>query len=152
MGATMSSETSVPPLPPGYTLDSQAAAPPPLPPGYTLDSQAPAAPTPNDISGEGRDEYGRPLGPLGPAAPTEPGIIPQGLHRTPEPSPTLARTPETSLWPQNAVEAYRETQPILGLTEAANLSIKRGRSVSKSSIPRWGSRARVGAFHRQRRR
>ena len=71
----MSSETSVPPLPPGYTLDSQAAAPPPLPPGYTLDSQAPAAPTPNDISGEGRDEYGRPLGPLGPAAPPLPGPV-----------------------------------------------------------------------------
>ena len=104
----MSSETSVPPLPPGYTLDSQAAAPPPLPPGYTLDSQAPAAPTPNDISGEGRDEYGRPLGPLGPAPPPEPGIIPQSLHQTPEPS-ILARVPRSSQWPENAIQAYQDT-------------------------------------------
>jgi hypothetical protein len=74
---------------------------------------APPAPTPNDISGEGRDEYGRPLGPLGPAAPPEPGIIPEFLTRPPEPSPTLARTPEISLWPENAVEAYRATPPIL---------------------------------------
>ena len=74
---------------------------------------APPTPTPNDISGEGRDEYGRPLGPLGPAAPAEAGIIPQFLTRTPEPSPPLARTPEISLWPGNAVEAYRETKPIL---------------------------------------
>ena len=44
-----------------------------------------AAPTPNDISGEGRDEYGRPLGPLGPPAPAEAGIIPEFLTRPPPP-------------------------------------------------------------------
>ena len=49
----MSGAASVPPLPPGYTLDDSApstdqpvasAAPPPLPPGYTLDQASPTVP------------------------------------------------------------------------------------------------------------
>jgi hypothetical protein len=46
MGAAMSGSASIPPLPPGYTVDDQnsSAAPPPLPPGYTLDQATPPVP------------------------------------------------------------------------------------------------------------
>jgi len=49
--------------------------------------QAPQAFTPNDISGEGRDEYGNPLGPLGPAAPREPPPTIGNLRNAMAPTP-----------------------------------------------------------------
>jgi hypothetical protein len=49
--------------------------------------QAAQAVTPNDISGEGRDEYGNPLGPLGPAAPREPPPTIGNLRNAMAPTP-----------------------------------------------------------------
>jgi hypothetical protein len=50
-------------------------------------TEAPNAITPNDISGEGRDAYGAPLGPLGPAAPREPPPTIGSLRNAMAPTP-----------------------------------------------------------------
>src|SRR4029078_4629720 len=61
-------------------------------PGETKEAATVAAPpTPNGISGEGRDEYGRPLGPLAPPAPAEAVPSWNDLRNALQPEPGYVR-------------------------------------------------------------
>ena len=115
----MSGNTSVPPLPAGYTLD-QSAAPPPLPPGYTLDGQG----------GQGGEHGYAPAPPEPPAPPpsalsdlagrmvqgTMPGLAIQGARAaydavTAPPAPPEKKTPWTEDNPALAAGDPREALP-----------------------------------------
>ena len=109
---------------PAEFLKRTAGTAAPVSPGAEAPAPPSAPPTPNDISGEGRDEYGRPLGPLtettggSPTSVTKAFSSIQGMRNALEPEPGYVRAGPLPFAVKETSPGSGEMDPKSGLAGA----------------------------------